>query len=62
MESEFKFKSRLPYNSKAIGLMSPETRERLYRQDKNDLFNQLKDAPASVFSEEHRKLIRKWRL
>ena len=62
MEGEFKFKSRLPYSDKAIRLMSPETRERLYRQDKNDLFNQLVDAPAAVFSTEHKKLIRKWRV
>ena len=59
---EFKFKSRLKYSDRAIRAMSHETRERLYRQDKNDLFNQLKSAPGHVFAEEHDKLIRKWRV
>ena len=60
--ADFVFKSRLNYNDKTIRLMSPETREKLYRQDKNDLFFQLKSAPGSVYAAEHDKLIKKWRV
>ena len=60
--ADFVFKSRLNYNDKAIRLMSPETRERLYRQDKNDLFNHLRSAPGAVYAAEHEKLIKKWRV
>jgi hypothetical protein len=60
--AEFVFKSRLNYSDRAIKLMSHETREHFYRIDKNDLFNQLKSAPGEVYSEEHRKLVRKWRV
>lgn len=59
---DFVFKSRLNYSDKAIRLMSRETRERFYRQDKNDLFNQLQSAPGNVYSAEHDKLVRKWRV
>ena len=58
----FKFKSKLNYSDRAIRMMSPETREKLYRQDKNDLFAQLKSAPGQVFAEEHDRLIKKWRI
>ena len=60
--ADFVFKSRLNYNDKAIRLMSSETREKLYRQDKNDLFCQLKSAPGAIYAAEHDKLIKKWRV
>ena len=60
--AEFVFKSKLDYNDRAIRLMSSETREKLYRQDKNDLFNQLRSAPGAVYAAEHDKLIKKWRV
>ena len=60
--ADFVFKSRLNYKDKAIRLMSPETRERLYREDKNDLFCQLKSAPGAIYAAEHDKLIKKWRV
>ena len=60
--ADFVFKSRLNCNDKAIRLMSPETREKLYRQDKNDLFCQLKSAPGAIYAAEHDKLIKKWRV
>ena len=60
--ADFVFKSRLNYNDKAIRLMSPETRERLYREDKNALFEQMRSAPGAVYAAEHDKLIKKWRV
>ena len=60
--AEFVFKSKLDYNDRAIRLLSSETREKLYRQDKNDLFNQLRSAPGAVYAAEHDKLIKKWRV
>ena len=58
----FKFKSRFDYSDKAIRLMSPETRERLYLQEKDELFLQIRGLTASEVAEAHRKLAEKWRV
>jgi len=58
----FKFKSRLNYSDKAIRVMSRETRERLYLQEKDELFLQIRNLPASEVAEAHRQLAEKWRV
>ena len=58
----FKFKSRFDYSDKAIRLMSQETRERLYLQEKDELFLQIRGLTASEVAEAHRKLAEKWRV
>ena len=58
----FKFKSRFNYSDKAIRLMSQETRERLYLQEKDELFLQIRGLTASEVAEAHRKLAEKWRV
>ena len=58
----FKFKSRFDYSERAIRAMSPETRERLYLQEKDELFLQIRGLTASEVAEAHRKLAEKWRV
>lgn len=58
----FKFKSRFNYSGKAIRKMSRETRERLYLQEKDELFEQIRDLPAAEVTEAHKALIKKWRV
>ena len=58
----FKFKSRFDYSDKAIRLMSQETRERLYLQEKDELFLQIRGLTASEVADAHRKLAEKWRV
>lgn len=58
----FKFKSRLNYSDKAIRVMSRETRERLYLQEKDELFLQIRNLSASEVAEAHRQLAEKWRV
>ena len=56
----FKFKSKLNYSDKAIRVMSQETRERLYLQEKDELFMQIRGLSASEVADAHRKLAEKW--
>lgn len=58
----FKFRSRLNYSDRAIRAMSRETREKLYRQEKDELFMQIKGLSAAEVQEAHDALIRKWRI
>lgn len=58
----FKFKSRFDYSDRAIRAMSPETRERLYLQEKDELFLQIRGLTAAEVAEAHRKLAEKWRV
>lgn len=58
----FKFKSRFSFGEKAIRAMSRETREKLYRQEKDELFMQIKDLPAADVAEAHKALAEKWRV
>ena len=58
----FKFKSKLNYSDRAIRAMSHETRQRLYRQEKDQLFMQIKGLSAVEVQEAHDALIRKWRI
>ena len=58
----FKFKSRFDYSDMAIRAMSPETRERLYLQEKDELFLQIRGLTAREVAEAHRKLAEKWRV
>ena len=58
----FKFKSRFDYTDRAIRNMSIETREKLYRQEKDELFMQIRGLTAAEVAAEHEKLIRKWRI
>lgn len=58
----FKFKSRFNYSNRAIRAMSLETRQRLYDQEKNELFNQVRHLPGDEVAEAHRKLAEKWKV
>ena len=58
----FKFRSRLNYSDRAIRAMSRETREKLYRQEKDELFMQIKGLSAAEVQDAHDALIRKWRI
>ena len=58
----FKFKSRFDYSDRAIRAMSLDTRERLYLQEKDELFLQIRGLSAAEVSEAHQKLVRKWRV
>lgn len=58
----FKFRSRLIYSDKEIRKMPPETRERLYRQEKDELFQQIRGLPADEVAAAHEALIKKWRI
>ena len=58
----FKFKSKLNYSDKAIRVMSQETRERLYLQEKDELFMRIRGLSASEVADAHRKLAEKWKV
>ena len=58
----FKFRSRLNYSDRAIRAMSRETREKLYRQEKDELFMQIRGLSAAEVQEAHDHLIQKWRI
>ena len=58
----FKFRSRLNYSDRAIRTMSRETREKLYRQEKDELFMQIRGLSAAEVQEAHDQLIQKWRI
>ena len=58
----FKFKSKFNYSDRAIRGMSLETRQKLYDQEKNQLFQQIRGLPASEVAEAHRQLAEKWRV
>jgi len=58
----FRFRSRLVYSEKEIRKMSPETRERMYRQEKDELFMQIRGMPAEEVAAAHEALVRKRRI
>lgn len=58
----FKFKSRFSFGEKAIRRMSAETREKMYRQEKDELFQQIRGMSAAEVAKAHDALIKKWRV
>ena len=58
----FKFKSRFDYSDRAIRAMSQETRDRLYLQEKDELFLQIRNLSAAEVAEAHKRLAEKWKV
>lgn len=50
------------FSRRAIMAMSPQTRERFYRQEKDALFMKIAHMSAEEVQREHKRLADKWRV
>ena len=50
------------YSARAITLMSYETRQKMYEQEKDELFRNAHKYSTEELARKHDKIIKKWRI